>query len=85
MVLQDWHLLPEEDVPEKQPARVDQQSYKWVDQRAVQGVVQDALRDDRQVEHPTILEADRHFLQLLVEEDGKEQSAGRAEDDHDEG
>lgn len=80
-----WHLLPEEDVPEKQPARIDQQGYEWVNQRAIQEVVQDSLRDDRQVEQPTVLEADRHFLQLLEEKDRKEERAGWAEDDQDEG
>lgn len=79
-----WHLLPEEDVPEKQPARIDQQGYEWVNQRAIQEVVQDSLRDDRQVEQPTVLEADRHFLQLLEEKDRKEERAGWAEDDQDE-
>lgn len=39
-------LLPEEDVPEKQPAWVHQQGYEWVDQRTIQEVVQDALRND---------------------------------------
>lgn len=78
-------LLPEEDVPEEQPARINQECYEWVDQRAVQRVVQDALRDDGQIEHPTVLEADRHFLQLLEDEDGNQQSEGRAEDDQDEG
>lgn len=80
-----WHLFPEEDVPEKQPARIDQQGYERVNQRAVQGVVQDALRDDRQEEHPTVNEADGHFLQLLEEKDRKEECAGWAEDDQDKG
>lgn len=31
------------------------------------------------------MEADRQFLELLEEEDRKEEGAGRAEDDHDEG
>ncbi len=83
-VLHDWRLLPEEDVPVKQPARINQQGYKWVNQRAVQEVVQDALRDDWQVEQPAILEADGHFLQLLEEKDRKKERAGRAEDDQDE-
>lgn len=40
------HLLPEEDVPEEQPARVDQQGDEWVNQRAVEIMVQDPLGDD---------------------------------------
>lgn len=48
-------------------------------------MVQDSLRDDWQVEQPTVLEADRHFLQFLEEKDRKEECAGWAEDDHDEG
>lgn len=48
-------------------------------------MVQDALGNDRQEERPTLLEADGRFLQLLEEEDGEEQRAGRAENDHDEG
>lgn len=39
-------LLPEEDVPEKQPAWVHQQGYERVDQRTIKGVVQNALRND---------------------------------------
>lgn len=79
-----WHLLPEKDVPEKQPAGVHHQSYEWVNQRAIQEVVQDALWDDWQVEQPAVLEANRRFLQLLEEKDRKEQRAGRTEDDQDE-
>lgn len=40
------NLLPEEDVPEEQPARVDQQGDEWVNQRAVEIMVQDPLGDD---------------------------------------
>ena len=80
-----WRLLPEEDVPEKQPAGIHQQGYERVNQRAVQEVVEDALRDDWQVEQPTIQEADRHLLQFLEEKDRKEERARRAEDDQDEG
>lgn len=39
-------LLPEEDVPEKQPAWIDQQGDEWVDQRSVKGVVQNSLGND---------------------------------------
>lgn len=80
----DWRLLPEEDVPEEQPAWINQQGYEWVNQRAEQKVVQDALRDDWQVEHPAVLEADRRFLQLLEEKNREEERAGWAEDDQDE-
>lgn len=85
VVLHGWHLLPEEDVPEKQPTRIDQKGYEWVNQRAVQIVVQDSLWDDWKVEHPTVVEADGHFLQLLEKKDRKEKRAGRAEDDHGDG
>lgn len=85
MILYDWHLFTEKDVPKKQPTWVYQQGYEWVNQRAVQGVIQDALWDDWQVEQPTLLEADRHFLQLLEEKDTKEECAGRAQDHQDEG
>lgn len=84
-ILCNWHLLPEENVPEKQPAGVDQQGYEGVNQRAVQVVIQDALRDDWQVKQPAFLEADGHLQKLLEEEDGKEECEGRAEDDQDEG
>lgn len=85
VVLCDRSSLPEEDVPEKQPAGIHQQGYERINQGAVQEVVQDALWDDWQVEQPTLLEADGHFLQLLEEKDRKEERAGRAEDDQDEG
>lgn len=62
-------LLPEEDVPEKQPAGVHQQRQQREDQRTVQLVVQDALRDDRQKEQPSVLEAQRHLLELVEGED----------------
>lgn len=77
-------LFPEEDIPEKQPAGIDQQRDQWENQRTVQEMIQDTLRDDRQVEQPAFLERDRHFQQLLEEKDGEEERAGWAEDDQDE-
>lgn len=46
-------------------------------------MVQNALRNDWQVQQPAILEADGHVLQLSEEKHWEEKSAGRAEDDQD--
>lgn len=77
-------LLPEEDVPEKQPAWIHQQGDEREHQRSVQIVVQHSLRYDWQVQQPAVLEADRHLLQLLEEKDGEEERAGGAEGDQEE-
>lgn len=77
--------LPEEDVPEQQPAGVDQQSQQGVHQRAVQGVVQDALRDDREEEHPALRQRDRRLPELLEEEDAVEERAAGTEQHHHQG
>ena len=78
-------LLPEQNVPEQQPAGVDQEGHQRVDQGAVQAAVQDALRDDGQEEHPALHEADGRLLKLLEAEHAEEQRAGGAEHHHDEG
>ncbi|MEQ2222382.1 hypothetical protein ILYODFUR_025670 [Ilyodon furcidens] len=82
---QTCRLLPEEDVPEKQPTWINHQGNEWVNQRTVQVVVQHSLRNNRQVQQPTVLEADWHFLQLLEEKHREEERAGWAEDHQDDG
>lgn len=43
VVLWELLLFPEEDIPKKQPAGIDQQGDQWENQRSVQEVVQDPL------------------------------------------
>lgn len=78
-------LFPEQDVPEQEPARIHKQSQQRVDQRAVEGVVQDALRDDGQEEHAALGQRHRRLLEVLVEEDAVEDRAARTEQHHRQG
>ncbi len=46
-------------------------------------MIKDALRDDREEEHPALAEADGRFDELLVDEDAVEDGEGRTEQHHD--
>lgn len=78
-------LFPEQNVPEQQPARIHEQRQQRVDQRTVEGVVQDALRDDRQEEHRALGKRHRRFLEVLEEEDAVEDCAAWTEQHHRQG
>lgn len=45
-------------------------------------MIKNALRDDREEEHPALAEADGRFGELLVDEDAVEDGEGRAEQHH---
>lgn len=45
-------------------------------------MIKNALRDDREEEHPALAEADGRFDELLVDEDAVEDGEGRAEQHH---
>lgn len=46
-------------------------------------MIENALRDDREEEHPALADADGRFDELLVDEDAVEDGEGRAEQHHD--
>lgn len=46
-------------------------------------MIENALRDDREEEHPALADADGRFDELLVDEDAVEDGEGRTEQHHD--
>lgn len=74
--------FPEQDVPEQEPAGIHKQCQQRVDQWAVEGVVQYALRDDRQEEHAALGQCYWRFLEVLEEEDGVKDCAAWTEQHH---
>lgn len=60
--------LPEENVPEEQPAGVEAQSQQWEEQGAIGVVVQHALCQRRQEELPALSQRQRRLLQLPPQE-----------------
>lgn len=74
-----WSLLPEDHVPEEQPARVHKDGDEGEDDGAVEVVVQQPLGNGLQEALPALQCGDGVVDELLVQEDAEEKRGGRSD------
>lgn len=66
-------LLPEENIPEKQPARIQTQGQYWEEEGAIGVVLQHALGQCCQEELPALCQRQWYLLQFSPQEQATEE------------